>query len=183
MRAIDAAGTADATPASRTFVVDTNAPAAPVVEAPANNALLMANTVAFNGTAEPGATVELREGTTLRGSAVASGTGLWTIVMGAVPDGPHTYAARAIDAATNTSTPTTRTVTVDTVLPDTAILSGPDGPISDTTPTFGFSSEADATFECSHRRRRPHRLREPVHDADAQPGPAHALGPRRRPRR
>ena len=50
------------TPASRTFVVDTNAPAAPVVEAPANNALLMANTVAFNGTAEPGTTVRTARG-------------------------------------------------------------------------------------------------------------------------
>ena len=109
----------------------------------------MTNTVAFNGTAEPGTTVELREGTTLTGSAVASGTGNWTIVMGAVTDGTHTYAARAIDAATNTSTPTTRTVTVDTALPDTAITGGPNGPVSDDDADFTFSSEAGATFECS----------------------------------
>ena len=66
MRALSARGAPDPTPASQTFVVDTTAPAAPVVDAPANNALLMTNTVAFNGTAEPGTTVELREGTTLR---------------------------------------------------------------------------------------------------------------------
>jgi hypothetical protein len=149
VRAIDSAGNVDETPASRSFTVDTVAPAAPVVSSPVNNALLMTNTVAFNGTAEPGTTVELREGATLTGSAVASGTGNWTIVMGAVPDGPHTYAARAIDTATNASAPTNRTVTVDTALPDTAITGGPNGPISDATPTFTFSSEAGATFECS----------------------------------
>ena len=69
--------------------------------------------------------------------------------MGAVTDGTHTYAARAIDSATNASSPTNRTVTVDTALPDTAITGGPNGPISDETPTFTFSSEANATFECS----------------------------------
>jgi hypothetical protein len=36
----------------------------------------------------------------------------------------------------------------DTTAPQTTITSGPAGPTNDTTPTFEFSSEPDATFEC-----------------------------------
>ena len=36
----------------------------------------------------------------------------------------------------------------DTTPPDTTITSGPTGPTSDATPTFAFTSEAGATFEC-----------------------------------
>jgi hypothetical protein len=64
-------------------------------------------------------------------------------------DGAHTLTVTATDAAGNLdASPATRTFTVDTVLPDTSITSGPTGLIGDTTPTFGFSSEAGATFEC-----------------------------------
>ncbi|MBN1530850.1 MAG: hypothetical protein JW895_17445, partial [Thermoleophilaceae bacterium] len=41
-----------------------------------------------------------------------------------------------------------RTWTVDTVAPDTAIGSGPSGPTASRNASFGFSSEAGATFEC-----------------------------------
>jgi hypothetical protein len=36
----------------------------------------------------------------------------------------------------------------DTIAPDTAISSGPNGATNDATPTFGFTSEAGATFQC-----------------------------------
>lgn len=36
----------------------------------------------------------------------------------------------------------------DVTAPDTVISSGPQGPTSDATPTFGFTSETGATFEC-----------------------------------
>ena len=150
---------------------------------PDNNALLIANTVAFNGTAEPGTTVELREGTTLTGSAIASGTGLWTIVMGAVPDGTHTYAARAIDAATNASSPTTRTVTVDTGAPGHDDHRRPERPGQRRHADVHVLVRGGRDVRVQHRRGRPHGVPEPVHDADAQSGPAHALGPRGRPRR
>lgn len=64
-------------------------------------------------------------------------------------DGPHTFAVRATDLATNVDpSPATRAFSVDTAAPDTTITSGPSGLISDATPTFAFSSEVGATFEC-----------------------------------
>jgi len=67
-------------------------------------------------------------------------------------EGAHTVTATATDFGGNTdATPVTRTFTVDTVAPDTAIDAGPPngGSTSDTTPTFGFTStEAGSTFRC-----------------------------------
>jgi hypothetical protein len=64
-------------------------------------------------------------------------------------DGSHTFSVRATDAAANTdASPATRNFTVDTVAPDTTV-SGPSGAIADATPTFTFSSETGATFECN----------------------------------
>ncbi|MDP3889825.1 Ig-like domain-containing protein, partial [Nocardioides sp.] len=37
----------------------------------------------------------------------------------------------------------------DTTAPDTTVVSGPNGPTSDATPTFTFSSEPNAIFQCS----------------------------------
>jgi Ca2+-binding RTX toxin-like protein len=70
-------------------------------------------------------------------------------------DGPHTFYVRATDAADNTDgTPASRSFTVatstptDTTAPETSIDSGPAGPTDDATPTFIFSSEVGASFEC-----------------------------------
>jgi len=72
-----------------------------------------------------------------------------------LPDGPHTFFVRATDAADNTDgTPASRSFTVaasppaDTTPPETSIDSGPAGSTDDPTPTFTFSSEAGASFEC-----------------------------------
>jgi hypothetical protein len=66
-------------------------------------------------------------------------------------DGSHTFQVRAKDlAGNNDPTPASRTFTVDTTPPNTTIGSGPaqGSTISDPAPTFSFSSEAGATFEC-----------------------------------
>src|SRR4029079_5018647 len=69
---------------------------------------------------------------------------------GTLSDGGHTYQVRAKDAATNVDpTPASRSFTVDTTPPQTAIDSGPSGTTNDPTPSFGFSSsEFGSTFEC-----------------------------------
>ena len=85
----------------------------------------------------------------MQGSAIASGTGLWTIVMGAVPDGTHTYTVRP-STRHRTRAPRRRGPYASTpALPDTTLTGGPSGPTNDTTPTFSFTSEPGATFECS----------------------------------
>jgi hypothetical protein len=65
-------------------------------------------------------------------------------------DGPHSFSARARDAAGLDPTPASRTFVVDTQAPPVAIDSGPSGPTNDPRPAFAFSSSDDgATFACS----------------------------------
>ena len=148
VRATDAALNQDGTPASRSIIVDTIAPDAPVITFPAENQLLATSTVGVRGTAEAGTTVTVFEDTTSRGSVIA-GTAPWEVVVGAVPDGTHTYTARAQDAAGNTSVSLPRTFRVDAALPDTTIADGPTSPTNDATPTFTFTSTEAGTYECS----------------------------------
>ena len=73
--------------------------------------------------------------------------------LSSLSDGSHTFSVQAIDAAANAdATPATRTFTVataDTAAPDTTLgASGPSNPTADPTPTFSFSSESGASFEC-----------------------------------
>lgn len=66
-------------------------------------------------------------------------------------DGPHTFRVRATDAAGNTDpTPAERSWTVDTVAPDTAILSGPPTPSDSSKAALAFTaSEPGTKFECA----------------------------------
>ena len=64
-------------------------------------------------------------------------------------DGSHTFSVRATDPAANTDpSPASRAFTVDATPPQTAIDSGPQGTTNDPTPSFAFSSEPGASFEC-----------------------------------
>jgi hypothetical protein len=65
-------------------------------------------------------------------------------------NGPHTFTVRAIDAAGNTGAAATRSWTVDTVPPDTAVSSGPGAVSGSPSATFTFgSTEGGSTFVCS----------------------------------
>lgn len=63
-------------------------------------------------------------------------------------DGPHAFFVTATDLAGNTSAPASRAFTIDTQAPITTIDSGPSGPTNEATPSFGFSANESATFEC-----------------------------------
>lgn len=67
-----------------------------------------------------------------------------------VSDGTHNVVAKAFDTTENQRTSTAREVIVDNLWPDSTITSGPTqgGFVESATATFGFSSEAGATFEC-----------------------------------
>ncbi|MBN2197529.1 MAG: hypothetical protein JW751_32420, partial [Polyangiaceae bacterium] len=72
-----------------------------------------------------------------------------TYTTGELADGDHTLQVRAIDASGNVdASPALHTWTVDTLVPDTTIESGPDDPTNGLTGAFEFTSEAGATFEC-----------------------------------
>jgi hypothetical protein len=71
-----------------------------------------------------------------------------TVVL---PNGSHTFQARAKDAAGNSdATPASRTFTVkvDTTAPKTRIDAGPADVTNHTSATFTFSGDEPTTFEC-----------------------------------
>ncbi len=141
VRATDAAGNVNASPASRSFTVDTVAPDTTITSGPAGPTNDTTPTFAFTST-EAG-TFECRVDT----AAFAACTSPFTTA--ALTNGAHTFQVRATDAAGNVdASPASRSFTVDAIAPDTTITSGPAGPTNDTTPTFAFTSTEAGTFEC-----------------------------------
>ncbi len=124
----------DPTPARRPFVVDTGPPE--TVIAGVASGLTNDPTPSFSfEPAEPG------------GSFAACGS---PFVAPARADGEHVLSVRAIDAVGAVdATPASRTFTVDTAAPDTAIDSSPPAVTDDPTPVFTFSSaDAAASLRC-----------------------------------
>jgi uncharacterized protein (TIGR03382 family) len=154
VRAVDAVGNADASPAFRTWTVDTVAPAAPVVSAPASGATLDTLTPVITGTAEPGSTITVIIDGQVVGTVKADASGNWSYTPTTpLTVGPHEVKTRATDEAGNTSPDSTgRTFTIvqDTVAPETTITSGPSGTTSERGATFEFTAnEPGVTYECS----------------------------------
>jgi DNA-binding beta-propeller fold protein YncE len=64
-------------------------------------------------------------------------------------DGHHVLEVRAVAGGRADETPATRSFTVDTYAPQTAIYGGPSGKTKDRTPTFRFGADTSKdTFEC-----------------------------------
>ena len=112
LTATDAAGNVS-TPATRTVVVDTTPPGAPVLTGitddtgTAGDRITMDHTLIFSGTAEPLSLVELFwTGTGKIGEAVANNLGIFTIdaTSTTLPDGVQSFTATATDIAGNGST-------------------------------------------------------------------------------
>ncbi|WP_373994848.1 Ig-like domain-containing protein, partial [Massilia sp. Root133] len=86
-----------------------------------SDGITAATTPTFTGTAEAGATVDLYEGSTLLGSAVATG-GTWSIASSALGAGQHTVSTIVTDAAGNASGASGGlTFTVDLTAPTTTV--------------------------------------------------------------
>lgn len=148
-RAIDRVGLVDQSPATYTWTV-LAAPLAPdttITEGPMGT---VASTTALFYFSSPSLAASFE--CSLDGSGfVPCSAGYYTDLS----EGSHTFAVRAVDSTGPGAvdpTPATRTwivdLTPDTTPPDTTITSGPSGTISDPTPTFEFTSEPGATFEC-----------------------------------
>jgi hypothetical protein len=68
----------------------------------------------------------------------------------ALPDGPHSFAVRAVDPAGNVDpTPPSRSFDVDATPPRVRILSGPSGRTGDRTPRFTFEVSGADRVECA----------------------------------
>ena len=144
VRAVDAAGNEDTTPASRTFTVDTNPPQTAIDSGPEGT--ITSTTATFGFSSETGATFEC----SLDGASFGSCSSPREYTS--LGFGEHRFEVRATDAAGNTdSSAASRSWTIeapDTSAPETELIGGPTGPTNDATPTFTFSSEPGATFEC-----------------------------------
>ncbi len=154
VRATDAAGNTDTSPASATWTVssppppaDTTPPETTITSAPANGTST-SGAFAFSSS-EAGSTFECK----LDSDAYAACTSPKSYTDVAV--GSHTFSVRATDTAGNTDTsPDTTTWTVsavppaDTTAPETTITSAPaDGESTSASVAF-TSSEIGSTFEC-----------------------------------
>src|SRR5439155_296782 len=143
VRARDAAGNVDPTPAQFSWSVDTAPPDTLLDSMPFNPTNQTTANFTFHAT-EPGSTFEC----ILNGSAFApcSSPAQYTVV-----DGSHTFQVRAIDQAHNPDpTPASFTWTVDTQAPDTVIDSAPADPTNSNTATFTFHGDLAGgdTFQC-----------------------------------
>jgi hypothetical protein len=152
VRAVDAAGNQDASPASYTWTIDATAPDTSLTSTPSDPD--NDNTPAFSFTGDDAG------GSGVTGyECKLNGTG-WTgcsspYVTPGLSDGSHTFQVRAIDSAGNTdATPASYTWTIDTAPPDTLFTSTPPALDTDDTPTFAFTGTDDAGgtglagFEC-----------------------------------
>ena len=150
---VKATGTAgnntDPTPAHYDWMVDITAPAAPMISSPPEGGRV-GSSFTVSGTAESNSTVQLSEGTASKGSATASGTGNWSILLSGITQGSHAYKAKATDTAGNTSAESnSRTVTVDTTAPDAPVITSPaeGARLKVSSLTIAGTAEANSTVE------------------------------------
>jgi len=146
VRAADAAGNRDETPAERVWTIDTMAPDTMLTSGPpvADNSVTARFT--FRGS-EPNVSFDCSVDNAGY-LPCASGAS-----FGPLGDGAHAFAVRARDRAGNLDpSPAVYAWSVDTSTPDTQILSGPADASASTTATFTFISPdagGGATFQCS----------------------------------
>ncbi len=157
VKATDAAGNTDASPATDSWTVqavtppaDTTAPDTTVSSGPSGTTSSTSASLGFSSS-ESGSTYQcsLDSGAWSTCSSPETYSGLAI--------GSHAFSVKATDAAGNTdASPATRSWTVaaatppgDTTAPDTSITSGPSSATTSTTASFGFSAtESGSSFQC-----------------------------------
>ena len=147
VRATDAAGNVDATPASYTWVINAALPVTTIANKPDNPSKSPTGDFTFTNTANP-VTYECKIDTGAWASCGASYT------TPTLADGSHTLSVRSSQTVTDAGSnledpPVTYTWIIDTVAPDTTIATKPSNPSSGSTGVFTFeSNETPVTFEC-----------------------------------
>jgi hypothetical protein len=154
--AVDAAGNVDRTPATYSWNVDTTGVTV-TLDSPAAGSTIGTGNPTLSGTATPGSTLTVSvNGAVVCASVVVDATGQWTCVLHpdstgtpALTDGPQTATVTAVDPLGGTTTLTSGFV-VDTVAPDTTLVTTPPLSTPDTTGTFqATSDESGVSYECS----------------------------------
>ena len=101
--ATDAAANVSNASAGFPLVVDTTAPAAPVVVSSTPGSPSNTATPVVAGTSEANATITVSDGTSTIGTTTANGSGNWSVTVASMTDGTYTVTATATDAAANVS--------------------------------------------------------------------------------
>ncbi len=129
--------------ASYTWTLDTGPPPTPTITSSPPNPSASASASFGFSDGEAGVTFLC----SLDGAAFLSCTSPKT--YSGLADGSHTFQAKARDAAGNDSSAASFTWIVDTTPPTTSITSSPSNPSNDPNPSFGFSANESASFQCS----------------------------------
>ena len=109
----------------------------------------------LTGTAVANSTVNVYDGTTLLGTATANGSGAWSFVTAALPDGVHSFTATDTVSGVTSAASVAMSVTVDTVAPAAPSITSfstdsgtvGDGITNDNTLTLTGTAEANATVK------------------------------------
>jgi hypothetical protein len=143
VKATDAAGNSDATPARVTWTIDTTAPNTTITSHPATVTRLTSAAFSFTAS-EAGATFKCK----IDADSYTSCTSPKTYI--GLAGGTHTFSVKAKDAVGNSdATPARVTWTIDTTAPNTTITSHPATVTGSTSASFSFTaSEAGSTFKC-----------------------------------
>ena len=145
VRAVDAVGDPDTSPAARTWTVDLTPPQTTIDSGPSGPTNDASPSFGFSSD-DPGASFECRLDSNQEADFQPCSS---PQPYSSLADGAHTFEVRATDTAGNTDpTPAAHSFTVDTADPETQIDSGPSGPTNDASPSFAFSSDPGASFEC-----------------------------------
>lgn len=142
VRARDGAGNVDPTPASHHWNVDTQPPDTHLSSGPPPLTRELEATFTFSSTEAGNFECRLDAGAWSSCASPVTFTGL--------ADGARSFDVRAVDLAGNVdATPASWTWTIDSVAPETTILSGPPPLTNATSATFTLgASEPGVTFEC-----------------------------------
>ncbi len=141
--ATDAAGNESVASIACSFVVDTVAPARPVITSPANGAMVNSGMPTIQGTAEAYSSVAV----SIDGGprvVTADGTGAWSVTA-SLMQGSHSVVATATDVAGNESEASAElSFVVDTVAPGVPVVTAPASGslLNDNKPILSGSAEA-----------------------------------------
>jgi hypothetical protein len=140
VRAIDAAGNTDASPAVHGWTIDLLAPVTLITAKPSNPSNSGSASFAFTVN-EPASTA-----CSLDGAAFVPCVSPASYEN--LTDGPHTFALRTTDSAGNTGPEASYNWTIETRPPTAGVTSGPTGLTNSRSATFGFLADEPSTFEC-----------------------------------
>ena len=139
---LDAAGNEATAAATRSFTVDTVAPAVAITSGPNGPTNQSAPTFTVTGEGGSGLRCAIDAGL-----EVDCDSGSYSSIQ--LVNGPHSFHVSQTDAAGNTGT-ATRSFNIDTVAPAAPLITGgPTKATAETRPTFSFEGETGAGFRCA----------------------------------